>query len=76
MTRMATLMILCMALSGCVTSYHHLSDPTVGNDGYDLVCGGWKIGNQLTAKASACHNFAPYGGQFLLIDVEYNWSNE
>ncbi len=69
----ALIATICLALSGCVTSYHHLSNPTVADDGYDLLCGGWKLGSKLSAKVSMCKNVAPYGGEFVLVDVEYNW---
>lgn len=71
------LILLATSMAGCTTSYHHISDPRIANDGYDLLCGGFKkeVGNW-QASGELCQNVAPYGGQFIHTSITYNhpWS--
>lgn len=74
---MKLLLTAMLMLSGCVTSYQHLSDPRVSNDGYDLLCGGIeKDVSSLRLRADICHNAAPNGGEFLHTSIEYRWPTE
>jgi hypothetical protein len=59
-------------LSGCspYVGYTHLSDPSVSNDGYDLVCAGGKL---KYVSVAGCRNLAPNEGNFIKIDAEYVW---
>ena len=69
------ILLLVFLLSGCTASYKHLSDPRIANDGYDLICGGVELGNHLTASIDACKNIAPYGGEMLLIELQYSFTS-
>ncbi len=54
--------ILCC--TGCVTSYKHISDPRVANDGYDWLCVGaeYKKAN-FTARVDGCNGIGTTTGQ-------------
>ena len=67
------LAILLAGLFGCTASYKHLSDPRISNDGYDLVCGGVELGDNLTASVDVCHNIR--GGELIHAELQYKWSN-
>ena len=54
-----------------IIEYEHLSDPRIDGDGYDLICGGLEGGDRLSASVAACHNMAPYGGQYVKVNVRY-----
>lgn len=72
---MKYIILLSFCLSGCVTSYQHLSDPRVNNDGYDLVCQGASYDvNSFRFRGNVCKNIAPNGGEFLHTSVEYLWN--
>lgn len=61
-------------MTGCVTSYQHLSDPRIANDGYDLLCGGVETqALGLDLRGDLCQNVAPNGGEFVRVSVEYRW---
>ncbi len=66
-------LLLLIALSGCTTSYKHLSNTAVSDDGYDLICGGVEYDRQLRVSGNICHNIAAYKGEYVLIDVTYRW---
>ena len=70
MNKILVLLLLC----GCTTSYKHLSDPRIQNDGYDLICGGVEVGERLTAAVDLCSNVAPNRGEYLFAELQYNWS--
>jgi hypothetical protein len=70
---MRYVVLVLVLLSGCTTSYRHLSDPRVSNDGYDLVCGGVEHGQKLMVSADVCHNLAPNKGEFIFIEAKYRW---
>ena len=69
---MFKVILVLLLLSGCApyVGYTHLSDPRISNDGYDLVCTGVK-GEYLST--GVCKNLAPYGGEFIKVDLEYVW---
>ena len=63
-----------LALSGCVTSYRHISDPRIANDGYDLVCGGVETDvGRVRLSGDLCKNVAPRGGERIHVAVQYRW---
>ena len=66
--------LILLLLSGCTTSYKHLSDPRIENDGYDLICGGVEVGERFTAAVDICQNVASNGGEFMFVELQYNWS--
>jgi len=69
--------VVVFAMNGCVTSYHHISDPTTFDDaGVDLICGGVELGNKLTISGSMCKNISMFGGEFAIVSVEYHWNAE
>lgn len=73
MFRVLLLATLCV-LAGCVTSYQHISNPRVGDDGVDLFCGGIK--QEVAAfelRGDLCKNVSPYGGEFARFAIEYHW---
>lgn len=63
-------------LAGCTTSYKHLSDPRIGGDGYDLLCGGIEKGQQLMVSVDVCRNVASNKGEFVFVDVKYRWTKQ
>jgi hypothetical protein len=70
--------LIVSALSGCAyLEYEHLSDPRLSNDGYDLICAGLTDNYKgLTVSGGICHNAAPYGGEFVKINVRYTLKAE
>ena len=70
---MKYLIILLLILCGCTTSYKHMSNPSVRNDGYELICGGVEVGEQWQASVDLCSNTAAYGGEFVIVELQYNW---
>lgn len=62
-----------IAFSGCTTSYHHLSNPSISDDGYDLLCAGLEIGNQLRVAGRYCHNVSPAKGEYIMLDMVWKW---
>jgi hypothetical protein len=50
-----------------------MSNPSVRNDGYELICGGVEVGKQWQASVDLCSNTAAYGGEFVLVELQYNW---
>jgi len=62
-----------LLFSGCTTSYHHLSDPAVSDDGYNLICAGLEVNNQLRVAGKYCHNVSPAKGEFIMLDVVWKW---
>ena len=55
---------LVLLLSGCTPyiGYTHLSQPSIDNDGYDLVCGGIELEkNRLRLDTAVCENLARSG---------------
>ena len=70
-------LMVILLTSGCVTSYQHMSDPRIANDGYDLLCGGIKYEvARLKFRGNVCQNLAPNGGEFALVSIEYVWKGE
>ena len=65
--------LLALLMSGCTTSYQHMSDPTVANDGYDLLCGGVELGNKLTASVDLCKNVR--GGNYIHAELKYRFKS-
>ena len=60
-------------MSSCTpfVSYQHLSDPNIGDVGYDLAClGGKKRSDRLLVSTAWCKNL--YGGSIVNIAVEYD----
>ena len=72
----ALVLVFVFALSGCVSSYKHLSSPSQSDDGYDLVCQGFELGQSFRVESHACHNLASYGGNYILTEVSYHWSEK
>lgn len=68
------LALILLTLPACTTSYKHLSSPSVDNDGYDLICAGVEYDERLRVSGNYCHNVAAYGGEFVLIDITYRWT--
>ncbi len=65
-----------LLLSGCesltpIISAKHISDPSIDNDGYDLVCAGAKTKKRLSLKGSWCKNIR--GGDLIDIEIEYEF---
>ncbi len=67
---------LLFILAGCApyVGYTHLSDPRIGDDGYDLVCGGLKADKTVELSAAVCKNL--HGGEYIKFDIEYIWKTE
>ena len=66
-----------LALSGCTpyVGYTHLSQPSVANDGYDLICaGGEREKGMLRTDLAVCENVASSGGTFVKADVKILFS--
>jgi hypothetical protein len=73
---MIKLIFALLLLSACTTSYKHMDATPLhrgSNDAYDLVCAGIEVDKRLRISGNYCHNVAPHGGEFLLIDVTYRW---
>ena len=69
-----TIIALLPLLSACApfVGYSHLSDPSVIDDGYDLVCGGVKVEKGVEISAAWCENLNnDWSG--VKIDVDYVW---
>ena len=72
--------LVALTLAGCgahtTSSYRHLSDPRIANDGYDLICQGLEVReDRLEASVDICGNIAPAGGEFLLTEITYHWKD-
>lgn len=70
------IVIALLILTGCTTSYKHMSNPGQSDDGYDLVCQGFEVGKRIEIEGNFCHNVASYGGNYVLGGVTYHWSKE
>lgn len=71
----AILLGLTLALTGCVTSIKHQSDPSIDLDGYNLVCGGFEhYTGKFSAEISLCENLSANRGEVIVIDVAYHWN--
>jgi len=70
------LITITFMLSGCVTSYQHLSDPRIAGDGYDLLCGGIEHNiSHIRLRGDLCGNIAPNGGEFIHASIEYRFKD-
>lgn len=71
----AILIILSLTLIGCVTSFKHQSDPSVSQDGYNLLCGGFEHRIQrVSGEISGCKNIVGNRGEHFVFEVAYHWS--
>ena len=74
--RATRLLAWCVAfsiMSSCTpfVSYQHLSDPNIGDVGYDLAClGGKKRSDRLLVSTAWCKN--KHGGSIVNLAVEYD----
>lgn len=66
---------LCLMLSGCVVSAHHISDPRVGNDSFDYACVGveHELASGLSARVDGCRNLIESNrhSEFVHASIEY-----
>ena len=60
---------LLMASCAPYVGYTHLSDPTIDNDGYDLVC----VGNGKKIDIGICQNIR--GGTYVKVDARLYFSD-
>lgn len=73
MCKLLTTLAAIALCSGCAVSYHHLSDPRTGDDGYDLVCADVEREfDNLRLRGGVCRNLASYGGEYVLISATYS----
>jgi hypothetical protein len=65
---------LLLLLSGCTTSVRHLSDPSVAEDGFNLVCAGIEQDDYVfTMALDVCHNVSGIRGEYVFAEVKYHW---
>jgi hypothetical protein len=65
-------------MTGCTTSYHHLSNPHIDDDGYDLLCAGLEVDQKLRVAGKYCLNASDSSGddEYVMVDVVWKWGRE